>query len=149
MLAALDVALSVAATMNDYCIVPPFIQEIAKPNLLMLIDNSASMYDLQYVDKGKKHCSIATGTSCVLDTDCPSGHCSTSTSTACNYDSSCPSGQTCVSAQTCSVFDRDPFYCYDQTYSSATTYLGYFNRLQSDNVTTQYYNYNFAVAETC
>lgn len=112
---------SIAATMNDYCVIPPFIQEIAKPNLLMIIDNSASMYDLQYVDKGKKHCSAST-TPCFVDSDCATG-------------------------QTCSVFDRDPFYCFDQTYSSANTYLGYFNRLQSDDTSKQYYNYNFATAE--
>lgn len=132
--------------MNDFCIVPPFIQEIAKPNLLMIIDNSASMYDLQYVDKGKKHCSVSTGTSCFLDSDCPK-HCSVTTATACTIDSNCPSGQTCVLTQTCSVFDRDPFYCFDQTYNSATTYLGYFRRLQADDVSVQYYNYNFAVDE--
>ena len=35
--------------MQDYCQVPPFIG-VTKPNLLLMIDNSASMYDLQYTD---------------------------------------------------------------------------------------------------
>lgn len=45
-----------AAVMNNYCITPPFIQATIKPNLLMIIDNSASMYDLQYTN--------ASGTAC-------------------------------------------------------------------------------------
>ena len=36
----------------NYCITPPFISQDIKPNLLLLIDNSYSMYDLQYADKG-------------------------------------------------------------------------------------------------
>lgn len=41
-----------AATMSDYSITPPFIQETINPNLLLMIDNSASMYDLAYPDLG-------------------------------------------------------------------------------------------------
>ncbi|CAG0953458.1 partial Type IV pilus biogenesis factor PilY1, partial [Geobacteraceae bacterium] len=82
---------AVAATMNDYCIQPPFINASIPPNLLMLIDNSASMYDLAYVDKGNE----SNGT-----------------------------------------FTRQPYYCFDLTYDSATKYVGYF-----DPVT--YYSYNF------
>lgn len=41
-----------AAAMNDYSITPPFIQEAINPNLLLMIDNSASMYDLAYPDLG-------------------------------------------------------------------------------------------------
>ena len=40
------------AAMNDYCITPPFIVGGVTPNLLLTIDNSASMFDLAYVDKG-------------------------------------------------------------------------------------------------
>jgi type IV pilus assembly protein PilY1 len=43
-----------AGTMSDYCVQPPFIKEDIKPNLLMVIDNSASMFDLAYVDEGNK-----------------------------------------------------------------------------------------------
>lgn len=37
------------ADMNDYCITPPFIVAGVKPNLLLMLDNSASMYDLAYI----------------------------------------------------------------------------------------------------
>jgi type IV pilus assembly protein PilY1 len=37
------------SAMNDYCITPPFIVAGVKPNLLMMLDNSASMYDLAYI----------------------------------------------------------------------------------------------------
>lgn len=32
-----------AADISDYSITPPFVQETVRPNLLMMIDNSASM----------------------------------------------------------------------------------------------------------
>jgi type IV pilus assembly protein PilY1 len=38
--------------MNDFCITPPFIVGGVTPNLLLMIDNSASMFDLTYVDLG-------------------------------------------------------------------------------------------------
>jgi len=41
-----------SAAMNDYCITPPFIVGGVNPNLLLMIDNSASMFDLTYIDKG-------------------------------------------------------------------------------------------------
>ncbi len=37
-----------AATNNDYCILPPFITSDVNPNLLLMIDNSASMNELAY-----------------------------------------------------------------------------------------------------
>lgn len=40
-----------AQIMNDYCITPPFVVSGVKPNLLLMIDNSASMYDLTYIDE--------------------------------------------------------------------------------------------------
>lgn len=40
------------AAMNDYCIVPPFVIAGVKPNLLLMIDNSSSMFDLTYIDLG-------------------------------------------------------------------------------------------------
>lgn len=84
---------SAAGPGDQYCITPPFITAGIKPNLLLMIDNSASMYDLAYVDKGKKHCSATTARGCFYDSDCPTG-------------------------ETCSVFDRTPYYCFDQTFSS-------------------------------
>src|SRR6185369_10303732 len=86
---------------NDYCITPAFVTASIKPNLLLMIDNSASMFDLAYSDRGKKHCAAHTTTSCLYDSDCPTG-------------------------DTCSVFDRQPYYCYDETYSNSNTYTGYF-----------------------
>jgi len=109
-LVVLEITPSIAATMNDYCVVPPFIQEIAKPNLLMIIDNSASMYDLAYDDKGYRRCSSTTSQSCSVDTDCPSG-------------------ETCAQV-------RNPSYCYDKTFSSSLSYVGYFDPAKN-------YKYNF------
>lgn len=40
------------ATMNDYCVKPSFVAATVLPNLLLMIDNSASMYDLSFIDKG-------------------------------------------------------------------------------------------------
>lgn len=40
------------AAMNDYCITPPFVVGGVNPNLLLMIDNSASMFDLAHIDKG-------------------------------------------------------------------------------------------------
>ena len=78
--------------MTNFCVQPPFISPTITPNLLFLIDNSASMYDLSYADEGQKS---VNGT-----------------------------------------FTRDPYYCYDETYRSNNTYVGYFK-------TTSYYQYNF------
>jgi len=91
-----------ADNMNDYSITPPFVQETIRPNLLFMLDNSASMYDLSYVDEGRKTCSTTLTTYCSKNSDCPSG-------------------------ETCSNILRQPYYCYDQTYSSAKEYLGNFS----------------------
>jgi type IV pilus assembly protein PilY1 len=82
---------ALAAEMKDYSITPPFIQQAIKPNLLLMIDNSSSMYDLAYADDGQT-------------------------------DSS-------------GTITREPYYCYDQTYSSANVYVGYFDR-------STYYGYD-------
>ena len=87
---------------SEYCVTPAFVSGNIPPNLLLMIDNSASMYDLAYVDRGKKHCS-GSATACFSDADC-------------------------TSPQTCSVFDRQPFYCYDQTFQSSSDYYGYFEK---------------------
>ncbi len=42
------------ADMANYCITPPFVVGGGvQPNLLLTIDNSASMYDMAYIDNGK------------------------------------------------------------------------------------------------
>ena len=91
----------VPAAMNDYCITPPFIVGGVNPNLLLMIDNSASMFDLTYLDKGR-----FTGTC--------------SGSGACSNTVSCPVGQTCNSI----TYTREPMYCYDQTYNFNFHYTG-------------------------
>ncbi|MCG2720821.1 MAG: hypothetical protein L6290_02240 [Thermodesulfovibrionales bacterium] len=42
----------VPAAMSDYCIIPPYVVTDLKPNVLLFMDNSASMYDLEYPDEG-------------------------------------------------------------------------------------------------
>ncbi|NWF75083.1 MAG: hypothetical protein HXY53_00675 [Nitrospirae bacterium] len=100
--------------MEDYCITPPFIVAGVKPNLLMTIDNSASMFDLIYIDKGRY-----TGT-------CSGGG-------VCSNTVSCPEGEICTSI----TYTRDPSYCYDQTYNYGNYYKGYFEDWY------HYYEYDF------
>ena len=38
----------------DYTAYPPFVSTSATPNLLLVIDNSGSMYDLAYIDEGNE-----------------------------------------------------------------------------------------------
>ncbi len=105
----------VPAAMNDYCITPPFIVGGVNPNLLLMIDNSASMFDLSYLDKGR-----FTGT-------CSGGG-------VCSNTVSCPVGQTCNSI----TYTREPMYCYDQTYNFSFHYVGNYTDW------FRYYEYNFA-----
>jgi type IV pilus assembly protein PilY1 len=79
--------------MPNYCITPPFIPQEILPNVLLMIDNSSSMFDLSYIDKGYEVGGVTV---------------------------------------------RDPFYCYDQTYKSTNSYVGYFeeNSVYSYNFTT-------------
>lgn len=88
------------AGIGDYCMTPPFIQQGIKANLLMLIDNSASMYDLVYQDSTQKYCANSPTTACTTASDCPStGTClasvttsstTTNTAKACTLNSQCP-----------------------------------------------------------
>ncbi|MFZ5906502.1 MAG: pilus assembly protein [Nitrospirota bacterium] len=102
------------ADMLNYCVTPPFIVGGVNPNLLLMIDNSASMFDLSYLDKG-----AFTGT-------CTGGG-------ACSNAVSCPAGQTCTNI----IYSRDPMYCYDQTYNYGARYAGYFQDW------FHYYEYDF------
>ncbi len=117
MMLSLSSGICHASDMLNYCMAPPFLQAGILPNLLFIIDNSASMFDLAYTDTGLKHCSNSAAV-CTTDADCGAG--------------------------TCSVFDRVPMYCYDETYKSTNEYIGYYNRLKSDS-TKQYYNYDFTI----
>ncbi|WP_224981722.1 pilus assembly protein [Geomonas agri] len=78
---------------EQYCVKPPFVAGNIPPNLLLMIDNSSSMYDLAYVDKGNAN--------------------------------------------------RQPYYCYDETYSNANTYSGYFETTDSAG-SDIYYQYRAA-----
>jgi len=50
---------------NQYCVTPPFITAGVMPNLLLMIDNSASMYDLAYTDTTPHNfCANSPSTSC-------------------------------------------------------------------------------------
>lgn len=96
------------AVMNDYCINPPFIVGGVVPNLLMMFDNSSSMFDLNYVDKGG-----ATRPSYYCyDQTYRTNACSTTTATKCASSSECPTGQTCKNAYA-GVFEVNKFYNYN------------------------------------
>ncbi len=41
-----------AAQMNDYCDVPPYVVQNVVPNIMILLDNSGSMWDYAYYDSG-------------------------------------------------------------------------------------------------
>jgi hypothetical protein len=47
------------------------------------------------------HCSVSTGLTCYVNTDCPAGTCSTTTTTACHRDTDCPASETCVGGELC------------------------------------------------
>lgn len=59
-----------AASMNDYCITPSFLTETITPNLLLMIDNSASMYDLAWTDKTNTYCANSPTTACTAGSTC-------------------------------------------------------------------------------
>src|SRR5512135_1850580 len=73
---------------NNYCIVPPFIAAPTTPNLLLMLDNSASMYDLEYIDTS------ATSLFCFDSTFNKSNVCS-SAGTNCTSNAGCPALETC------------------------------------------------------
>ncbi|WP_162605019.1 pilus assembly protein [Geomonas terrae] len=56
----------------DYCVTPAFVAGNIPPNLLLLIDNSASMYDLFYQDTTHTYCANSTTTACTSNTTCAS-----------------------------------------------------------------------------
>ncbi|WP_054693594.1 hypothetical protein [Geotalea toluenoxydans] len=103
-------AFSQADPGNQYCITPPFITAGIKPNLLLMIDNSASMYDLAYQDTSNKYCANNPTTQCTADSQCASAgqaFCvgsyassgGTASKAACTTDADCQRivpGDTCV-----------------------------------------------------
>ncbi len=59
-----------AAQMNDYCVTPPYVGGSLLPNLLLMIDNSASMADLVYTDTSHLYCANSPNTACNSGTTC-------------------------------------------------------------------------------
>ena len=46
-----------AASINDYCDMPPYVVQNVAPNIMILLDNSGSMYDFAYTDGVNNDCS--------------------------------------------------------------------------------------------
>jgi len=109
---------------NQYCITPPFITAGVKPNLLLMIDNSASQYDLAYTDTARyTYCAndpdttgCTEGATCSGDATCfasiTTASSSTTSAIACTVNSQCvaptgvcPAGATCtwVAGDTCNA----------------------------------------------
>lgn len=84
---------------NNYCITPPFISSGIQPNLLLMIDNSASMYDLQYQDTTNMYCANAATTSCVAGSTCAGA----ATCVSSGVTSTVNSAAACVNDADCSA----------------------------------------------
>ncbi len=98
-----------ATVMDDYCITPPFVSGGGvSPNLLLMIDNSASMNDLQYIDDS------VDSAYCFDDTYNNSKICSETATTNCTVDADCPdfaTGETCIN-QYAGYFEQDTVYIW-------------------------------------
>lgn len=108
-----------AAGLNDYCITPSFLAPDMKSNLLLMIDNSASMYDLNFIDEGKKNAdgTFARQPYYCYDQTYKSQFCSNARTTSCTTDANCGTGGKCIE------------------------YSGYFDT-KTDAGATAYYQYN-------
>ncbi len=128
---------------NNYCITPPFITAGVKPNLLLMIDNSASMYDLVYQDTAHSYCGNAPTTACTAGTTCSgaatcmsSGTTSTTTTysaKACTDNSQCPHSSAVTVAKPCAVNTDCP--TYNSTHSNSDA-CGNNGTCKSDNIST-------------
>jgi type IV pilus assembly protein PilY1 len=168
-------ALSLATVtyqMNDYCVVPAFLNLNVPTNLLLMFDNSASMYDLKYSSPAAGVCSNNSAVRCDVSADCGTGNtcntgfcsnnnarcgasadcgsgntcffgvCSNNANTKCSTNANCGGTNTCNDAVgTCSNSNTtlcltnadcgtgntcNTAFCYDNSYSNARTYYGYF-----------------------
>lgn len=88
----------IAATMDDYCLIPAFVLKGGmKSNLILMIDNSGSMYDLQYIDEGRQDSAgvfTREPTYC-YDQTYKSMACSNDRTQGCTVDANCAGGGTC------------------------------------------------------
>jgi type IV pilus assembly protein PilY1 len=97
---------------NPYCVTPPFLSGGIKSNLLLMIDNSAGMYDLQYQDSQHSYCANAALTACTAGTICPgAATCKSSGSTVtvtsfsprpCSSDDGCSAARSSCTEGFCS-----------------------------------------------
>ena len=104
-------SMPVYAAMNDYCVTPPFVVAGVKPNLMLMIDNSASQYDLEYQDTSHTYCANNPTTSCTPGTTCSgTAYCTESFTTTttttysalpCTLDSQCPNSSVTYKAKSC------------------------------------------------
>ncbi|GFO54976.1 hypothetical protein GMSM_19830 [Geomonas sp. Red276] len=81
----------------SYCNLPPLPGVGVKPNVLLMLDNSASMWDLAYSDNSLS--------------------CSVTSTQPCSTAADCPSGESCVPRNV----------CYDESYDDDKAYTGYFD----------------------
>jgi type IV pilus assembly protein PilY1 len=130
-----------AASMNDYCATPPFIGTSVTPNMLMMLDNSASMEDLNYVDKGtatrppmycydNTYVSAPTvtyagyfDTGSYYDFDFAAAHLYFSKT------ASFPAAGACVGPSTLASISNTLFVCYDTTTRTVSRFLAIGNYL--------------------
>jgi len=112
-LALLFCSPALAADLNNYCITPSFLAPDMKSNLLLMIDNSASMYDLAFVDEGKKNVdgSFARQPYYCYDQSYKAKFCSNARTTSCSTDANCSSPGKCI--QYSGYFDSDVYYQYN------------------------------------
>ena len=122
LLAVLAPATLFADPGNQYCITPPFITAGVKPNLLLVIDNSSSMYDLAYADEGNKSgTTITREPYYCYDSSYKSLVCSNNplqSCTAANVATACGSAtDTCDPNTYAGYFNPTTYYSYDFTNS--------------------------------
>ena len=104
---------ALGADMNDYCVTPSFLAPDMKSNLLLMLDNSASMYDLAFIDEGKKNAdgTFARQPYYCYDQSYKSKFCSNATTTSCSTDANCTSPGKCIKYS--GYFDSDTYYQYN------------------------------------
>ena len=107
---------------SQYCVTPPFVSVGVQPNLLLLIDNSASMYDLAWSDTVNLYCANAPTTACTAGSSCPGtayclGAVTTTTTTssspkACTAETQCPNstGTPTSTKLSCTANSQCPTY---------------------------------------